>query len=150
MTRLEFEEEVTTWYDLEDFCREIDCDIANHVMSQDDRDEWINDELVDLARNSTWREMYDTLAEYDRQDGYDYYLYDSYYGEMRGVDDADFDDYKERVMDYAERNGEFDPEEEEEEPEEPEEETVFTEENTLPAPEEDCSLDDMFSDAMVA
>lgn len=147
MTRAEFVDSVTTWWELRDFCDDIQCDIMDGFMDSDSRDEYIDESLVDMARTNTWREMLDALRDYDNESGYEYYVYDEYYGSYRGVSDDEFEDFKQRVLEYADQNDEWEPEEEEEEPEE---ETVFTEDNSVPVPEEDCTFDDMFGGMMVA
>lgn len=146
MTRREFEDEVTTWWELQDFCEEIRCNIMDGLIDGDSRSAYIDEELVDLARNNTWTDLLSILQRYEDESGYEYYLYDEYYGEYRGISDYDFDDYKQQVMEWADQNDAWEPEEEEE----PVDPSVFTEDNAVPVPEEDCSFDEMFEDAMVA
>ena len=101
MTRREFEDEVTTWWELQDFCEEIRCNIMDGLIDGDSRSAYIDEELVDLARNNTWTDLLSILQRYEDESGYEYYLYDEYYGEYRGISDYDFDDYKQQVMEWA-------------------------------------------------
>ena len=71
MTRAEFVDSVTTWWELRDFCDDIRCDIMDGFMDSDSREEYIDESLVDMARNNTWREMLDALKNYDDESGYD-------------------------------------------------------------------------------
>mgnify|MGYP006988983649 CR=1 FL=1 len=147
MTRTQFEDEVRSWWELRDFCYEINCDVMDEFIDDDARNESINEDLVDLARNNSWIEMLSILQGYDDESGYEYYIYDDYYGRYQGISDDEFYDYKQQVMDYADR---YDAWDEEEEPEEPVDESVFTEENSVPVPDEDCVFDSLFNSVMVA
>ena len=148
MKRAEFETEVTSWWELKDLCDEVGCEIMEDFIDGDYRDEIIDDELVDLARNNTWQDLYRILSDYDDQSGYDYYIYDSYYGTYNGVSNDEFEDYKQQVCEWMDQHDEWDEEDEDEDYELPEEETVFTENNSVPTPKEDCTFDDMFDDGV--
>lgn len=143
MTRQEFIDEVCDWGDLIDFCRDNHADdFVEDIYDEASRNDYINEGLVDWAREYTWDELYSILDRIPT--GYEYYKYD--YGDWEGLGDGDFDDLKQEVDDYCLRNGIFDDEEEdeEEEPEEePEEESVDEE----PIEDEDCSFSDLFSES---
>lgn len=146
MTRQEFVDEVCSWSDLIDFCSDNRLDFIDDIYDETGRDDYINENLVDWARESTWDELYSILERIPT--GYEYYRYD--YGDWEGLDDSDFDDLKQEVEEYCDRNGYFDDEEEEEpeeteEPEEDEEQEEEPEEEEEPIEDEDFSLDEFFS-----
>ena len=146
MTRQEFIDEVCDWGDLIDFCRDNHADdLVEDIYDEASRDDYINEGLVDLAREYTWDELYSILDRIPT--GYEYYKYD--YGDWEGLGDGDFDDLKQEVDDYCLRNGIFDDEEEdeEEEPEEEPEEESVDEEGEEPIEDEDCSFSDLFSES---
>lgn len=146
MKRSEFIENIDSWWELKDVNDDFGCGILDDFMDAEARDEDIDDVLMDLARNNTWRDMYSILARYYDESGYDYYLYDTRYGEYRGIDEDDFDEYKQQILEWVDTNGEWDPEEDTEYvlPND----TVFTEDNDVPVPDEDCSIVDMFTYSM--
>lgn len=111
MTRQEFIDDVTSWWELLDFCNEEFCDYCDDIYSSDARDDEINEyDLDDWARNYTWRQLLDILSELD--DGYEYYRKDEY-GEWESLSDYDFDNYKDDVLRWADDNDVFEDDEEE-------------------------------------
>lgn len=141
MTRNEFLENVTWWGDLKEFCSDEGCDICDDIYDEEDRDEYINECLVDWARNDTWQELFDRLR--DIPDGYDYYRDDEYNGWV-GADDSDFDQYKDDVLDWADDHEVWDDDEDEEDDEWDGGVDVFAEElaRDAAAREEDESVAD--------
>lgn len=114
MTRQEFIDEIYEWGGLIDFCNDEGCDYLDNIYTEDARDDYINEyQLEDWARNNTWRNLYDLLD--DLRSDYDYYRIDEY-GDWVGLDDYDFDDYKDDVLRWADDRGIFDEEDEEEDP----------------------------------
>ena len=115
MTRQEFIDDVTTWWELIDFCNDEGCDICEYVYSSDVYDDLINEDLQEMVKHESWQSIYDWLE--DLPSGYDYYdTYDDYVG----LDNNwDFDRYKEDVLEWADNDGTIwdEPEEEEEEEE---------------------------------
>lgn len=109
MTRQQFLDEVTTWYDLIDWCSDHRCSYCEDIYSDEARDEYIDEDLVDMARNNNWYELKDILNGLET--GYDYWRRDEF-GDWHGVDD-EFDEYFNDVLEWADENGEFDEEEEE-------------------------------------
>lgn len=96
MTRAEFIENVTTWDELLDFCNRNDISVCEDVMSDSEKDEWIEDNLYDYVSHNSWQIVRDMLNEIS--DGYDYYLHNGGL-EFTVLDDyADFDAYKEDVL----------------------------------------------------
>lgn len=144
MTRQEFIDDVTTWSELLSFCYDEDCTICEDVYSDDSKNEYYDEELVDMARNAgSWQELYDQLG--DIPDGYDYYIRD-YYGEFRGADDDDFDSYKEDVLEWMDDRDywEYDDDDEDDE-EEPVREEYADPEDVEPVEEEDVSIAELFT-----
>lgn len=110
MTRDEFINQITFWYELIDFCNDYGCDVCSGIYDDDQRNECIDDELVDMARHNTWEELRDILNNYDT--GYDYWYKDEYDGWV-GLTDGDFDDYKDDVLSWADNSGDIWDEDEE-------------------------------------
>lgn len=147
MTRAEFYENVTTWRELKNFCSDEQCDICDDIYDERGRDDYINDCLMDWARNNSWTGLLSRLE--DIPTGYDYYQCDDY-GDWVGLDDNDdFDDIREEVVDWMDNNGYWDDEEEanddEEEVFDDEEDAPFIDpEDAEPIDDEDCSLGELF------
>lgn len=117
MTRQDFIDDITSWYELIDFCNDENCDVCSDIVDDDYKDEYVNDHLVDWARNNTWRELLSILD--DIPDGYDFYRIDGY-GEIEGLDNySDFEEYKDNVLDWMDYMERWDDDEEEEVEEEP-------------------------------
>ena len=139
MTRAEFYENVTTWWDLKNFCSDEQCDICDDIYDEEGRDDYINDCLMDWARNDSWTELLSRLE--DIPTGYDYYRYDDY-GDWVGLDDGDFDEIRDEVAEWMDDNGYWDDDEEEADDEE---DTPFIDpEDAEPIDDEDCSLGELF------
>lgn len=104
MTRQEFIDEAYGWYHLIDFCSAAGCDICEDIYSDGDRDYEIEEDLNDMIRDHNWREILETLQDYDRNSGYEYYRRDEY-GDWYGLDNNDFDQYKNDILAWADDNG---------------------------------------------
>ena len=151
MKRSEFINEVICWGELLDVCNENSLDACEDVVSEDYRDEYIDDMLVDLARNNSWRDLMSTLNQYDEDSGYDYYRYDDYYGIYRPLDGDDFYEYKNSVLEEMDENEYWDPEDDQ--VEEGEEQSSWSSDPGTDLEEdcfeftddEECSMDDMLS-----
>lgn len=145
MTREEFIDNITYWYELIVFCNDLDCDICSEVYDNDQRNAYIDNELVDLARNNSWEEMRDILNGYDT--GYEYWSRDDY-GEWEGLSDVDFDEYKNDVLEWADNQGDVWDEEEADDDEETttwnvDEEPIRNIQPELrPEPEEETTAED--------
>ena len=96
MTRDEFVNDVTTWWELKDFCMEYDCSVMDDFFDSDYLDEYLDREIEDWARNMSWTSLRDKLGEIDT--GYEWYYWDEY-GDIEVADGDDFHYYKE---DYRE------------------------------------------------
>lgn len=146
MTRAEFYENVTTWRDLKDFCDDKQCSICDDIYDEESRDDWINECLVEWARCNSWIRLHSILEGIPT--GYDYYRYDNY-GDWVGLDDGDFDEFRDDVAEWMDYNGYWD---EGEEANDDEEEVLDDEgdapstdpEDAEPIDDEDCSLGELF------
>lgn len=127
MTRQQFIEEITDWYKLIDFCDDEECDCCDDVYSEETRDDYINDKLVDMARNAnSWSSLLDTLN--DITVGYDHYRHTDN-GDWEGLGNFEFCEYKDEVLEWGDDNDIWEDDEEEEPlPDEDEEDFVLADE----------------------
>ena len=111
MTRQEFVDDVTSFWDLIDFCNENGCDLCEDIVVQDAMDDWVWDDIRDW--NGSWESLADALSGITQ--GHEYYRR---HGSLdyEWMDGRDFEAYKADVLDWADDSNAFD----EEEPEEPE------------------------------
>ena len=115
MTRQDFIDNVQDFGALIDFCNDEECGICEGIYSDEARDEKLDNELVQTARESYgWRDLLATLQNITT--GYDWYSYDDWDGEWVGINDA-FDTYKERVLAWGDENLVWEDDEEEPLPE---------------------------------
>lgn len=115
MTRQQFIDEVNDWWELIDFCNDEGCSYCEDVYSEESRDDYINEELVDMARNAdSWASLRDNLNDIDTD--YDYYRCTDY-GDWEGLGDYEFRDYKEDVLEWADEQDIWEDDEEEPLPE---------------------------------
>lgn len=115
MTRQQFIDEVNDFGELIDFCYNEGCSYCNDVYSEESRDNCINEELVDMARNAdNWSSLLDTLSDIATE--YDYYRRTDY-GRWEGLGDYEFDDYKDDVLEWADDRDIWEDDEEEPLPE---------------------------------
>ena len=103
MTRREFIENVNDWYDLKDFCADNDCDILDDVYDEDGMDSEIEYYIGEYRGDYTWRELRDMLGNIPT--GYEFYREEGAF-DWVGLDDSDFRDYKENVLDWMD-DGEY-------------------------------------------
>ena len=144
MTRQEFIDNVTTWSELLYFCYDENIDFCEDVYTEDAKDEYFDDILVDMARDAgSWQELYDRLEEIPT--GYDYYIRDDY-GDFEGADDDDFDSHYEDVLEYMDCNEYWDDDDGDEDyEEEPVREEYVDPEDEEPVEEEDVSIAELFT-----
>lgn len=150
MTREEFLYDVRDYDELREFCEDVGCDILDGVYDEDMFNEYIEDRLVDLARENTWRDLYHILNDYDSDSGYDYYIWDEDYCEYKP---KDFDDLKSLVLDWADYEDAWHDDDEEEDYETEQvsdyDRWLTPEERfeRIPTEEEDCTVFDMFKES---
>ena len=101
MTRDYFANNVETWDELIEFCNGIGYDL--NVYDEYSRDEVVDQQLVERIHDSGWEEIYSWLE--DIPTGYEYYRIDDY-NDFVGLDEEDFADYKNDVLEYADDDGE--------------------------------------------
>ncbi|MBR5014342.1 MAG: hypothetical protein IKY16_07030 [Bacteroidales bacterium] len=143
MTRQEFIDNVTEWSELIDFCDDNGLDECEDVMSSDDMNDHIENNISDYVYDNGWRSVAETLCGIDTS--YDYYLHDGGL-DFTGLNDDDFTDYKERVLEIMDDDCLWDDEDEVEleddilsELEDEDDEQEDTEE----VEEESCSVNDL-------
>lgn len=112
MTRDEFLRNVVTWGDLIAFCYDEDCDYCEDVISNDDLDEYICEDIQDLLNSGeSWIYIRDCLDGIHGD--YPYYHRDGCLDYDRLNEFGDFESYKEDVLDWGDRYGAWDEEDEE-------------------------------------
>lgn len=109
MTRSEFIDEITRWWELIDFCRDVGCEVCEDVVSDDDLNGCIEDDIENSAHDGmSWEDIRDRLN--DIETGYEYYLNDGYMIYNGLNDEEDFDEYKDEVLDWMDSYGDWDEE----------------------------------------
>lgn len=98
MTREEFIRDVDSWGELLDFCNEYSCDYCENVVDDDCRDDEIDDDIAEAIRNDRWYDIRDYLS--DIPTGYSYYCRNGTF-DYDGLDDYDFERYKNDVLEWA-------------------------------------------------
>lgn len=98
MTRDEFLDGINYFSELIDFCQEYGCDYCDDALDEDARDEEIKYELEEYGSDYSWQDIRDYL--YDIPTGYDYYRRNGIF-DYEGLDDTDFESYKDDVYDWA-------------------------------------------------
>lgn len=114
MTRQEFIDDVVDFSDLINFCNDYGLSECEDIYDDYDRDEMINERIVDWAREESWQELRSVLNRLEEGSGYEYYRYNDDYDEWVGLDDDDFEDIKNDVLVYMDDEGLWDEDEEEE------------------------------------
>lgn len=144
MTRGEFIENVQCWSDLLSFCYDEGCDYCEDIYTEDSKDEYFNDDIVEMARYAdNWQDLYRQLD--DIPTGYDYYINDDGW---RGADDDDFEEYKSDVLQWADDEEVWDEEDDEDEDvleEEYEADEASDADEDSEVLEEGCSLGELFT-----
>lgn len=144
MTRQEFLDDVYDFDALRDFCYDNNCWFCDDVYDDESKDGYINERLPVMADNADgWQSLYRTL--HNIPIGYDYYRLDDY-GDFNGLDDADFEDYKNDVLEWMDNNEYWGEDEDDEEEYFPPEEEYSEEEDDEESCEEDMQpVDELFS-----
>ena len=108
MTREEFLDNVNDWDELLDFCYDNDIYTCEDIHTDAQKDEYIEDNLVEWARTNTWKELYNILD--DIPDEGSWYVINDY-GDIWEATDDDFEDYKQRTLEKCDDGELFDEEE---------------------------------------
>ena len=110
MTRNEFFEDVTRFYELRDFCNDNEIYECDDYFDGDDLDDEVQSDINNDDFRS-WTDLRDGLDSIET--GYDFYKREGslYY---EGCTDEDFDEIKSRVADIMDERGAWDPDEDDE------------------------------------
>ena len=57
MTRNEFIDNITEWYELKDFCNDFDCDVCEDIYDDDDYDDSVEEDIRDAIADYGWRDL---------------------------------------------------------------------------------------------
>lgn len=141
MTRNDFLDNVTEWWELLEFCSYEECDICEDIIDSDQLDGYVDEDIRNT--NYSWIGIRDSLSEIPT--GYDYYRVNGSFN-YEGIDaEGEFDSYKDRVLEWGDNNDVW-----EDEPNEEydfDTDTVFDEEDTEPdeppVEDEDFSIDEL-------
>ena len=117
MKRSEFADRIVYLSDLISFCIEEDCPVTDELMDADARDECIDSELMDYAREESWYEVQDWLNSLSASSEYDFWRKDEW-GDWIGYDDSDIAAFEDDVIEWMDDHDQWDPEDDEEEEEE--------------------------------
>lgn len=139
MTRGDFLENIVTWWELIEFCRDEDCDVCDDIVDEDGRDEEIEGDLVDAVRDTSWKNILQWLD--DIPTGGEYYRRDGMFDYVEMDDYGDFNEYKGEVLEWMDDGGYWDDEDEDEEEIEG---SPFDEESEAGAEDDE---DDLFDEA---
>lgn len=114
MTLQEFDDDITLFYELKDFCSENECSYLEEYF--DDLDEEVNSDLYEWVRYNDydWEDVLSALSGIST--GYDFYRRDGQLDYM-GCDNEDFETLKNDVREWAIENGIFDESEEDDDDE---------------------------------
>ena len=111
MTRTEFINEVNDFYDLKDFCGEVDCNVCDDIIDSDQYDSYVSDDIENAVGNYSWEEIRDFL--WNLPQGWDFYRCNASF-DYDYMNDDDFQQYKDDVMNWMDRDSCWDEEEMEE------------------------------------
>ena len=140
MTRNDFLNDVTEWWELLDFCSDEGCNICEDIIDSDQLDEYVEEDIRDT--NYSWRDIRDSLSEIPT--GYGYYRMNGSF-DYDGMDENDFDSYKEDVLEWGDNNGVWEDEPDEED--DFDTDAMFNEEDSEPdeppVEEEDFSIGEL-------
>lgn len=141
----EFEEDITTWDELEEFCRDYEVsDNLDNVYSRRQYKDLMHERIGDwIADDDDIHDIAGWLNDYPDTYGYERYI--DYGGDWYGSNDSDsdFDEYKQKVMDCM-GDDFWEPEEDDEYEDaaesfsEPQEEAIEV---------EDVSIDELMTNA---
>lgn len=143
MTRQEFIDNVTEWYELKNFCYNNDCDVCEDIYDEDGMDEEINYSIREYAGDYSWHELRDELRSIPS--GYDYYRQNGLFDWDGMDDDADFQDYKDSVLEWMDNGEYWEDDEDDESYYEDDSDNKYEDEQeeTVPVEEEDFTVGDL-------
>lgn len=93
MTKEEFDSQIDGFYELIDFCHDNDMAyFVEDIISEDDISQQIDEDIQNAIRHDMWYDVRDALCRIPG--GYDYYTRNGQL-DYSGLDDYDFDRWKE-------------------------------------------------------
>ena len=115
MRREEFFDQVTSIYDLVNFCSDnyaYESFVSDYdIMDAESRDSYIDEDVYERLRYNNWTDVRDYLDSLESSSEYDYWrLCD---GEWYGIDDCEFDYLRDQLVELLDENDFFDEEGEE-------------------------------------
>jgi hypothetical protein len=139
MTRNEFLETIDEWCELIGFCSDMGCDSCEDVIDRDGMNDEIENDLSEVINDYNWLEIRDALDGICT--GYEYYRRNGLF-DYEGMDDSDFQQYKDDALAWGDDRDEWDDEDDDVD--------VFTEEletseidDEEPVEDEDFSVGDL-------
>lgn len=142
MTREFFLENINDMWELQEFCDSNNLYTMEDIRDSESWNEYIDESLVDWARENTWNDLLSILRDVEENAGYDYYEWDEDYGRYTPVD---FDDMKDRVLSDADYEECWDNEDENEDDNEYDAESDSLDEECA---EDDCTIEDMLAESL--
>lgn len=140
MTRDEFYNNITEWWDLIDICNDYNLTACNDVFSDDQFCEIIDEALAEAIGYESWHTIKDWLNYVPT--GYDYYFVDEEDPwNHSGLDDSDFLEYKDQVAEDMEYMGLFDATDDDDD---------VDPEDLIPVADEPIAFDDFMNASLVA
>lgn len=142
MTRDEFYNDITEWWQLKDFCCDYNLTTLDCIYYEDDFDNIIDEALVSAINREMWYTIKDMLNEVST--GYDYYYVDpddawNHWGLNNG---EDFMNYRDDVAVAMDELGLWDDDEDDEEDVDPD--------DLIPVADEPIAFDDFMNASLVA
>lgn len=108
MTREWFEDNITDFDELIEFCDNNGCDVLEGLHHEDDFDSFVCDDIRDATRNEYWNEIRSELNRIYDERGGDYFFYNGRFDYVWVSSDYNFEEYKTRVIEWAEYEAFFD------------------------------------------
>lgn len=110
--RLDFINNVTDWRDIIEFCVNNDLDFHTNIYNNDELNDYIEDNLEELARDYYWTEVLDVLQNIPQ--GLDFYIKEEdSFMEFSPARQSDFDLIKNEILEYMDDINGWDEDEQE-------------------------------------
>ncbi len=114
MRREDFINEINDMDDLYGFlCDEELYEFYDDIYDENGLDERLNEMFLEDLRYNNWRDVYSNMSGIP--EGFSWYRIDSYDGEVYGIDETDFQNLKQEVLEHCDDNEMWDEEDEDEE-----------------------------------
>lgn len=110
--RLDFINNVTDWRDIIEFCVNNDLDFHNNIYDDNALNDYIEENLEELAHNYYWTEVLDVLQSIPQ--GLDFYIREEdSFMEFSPARQSDFDFIKDEILEYMDDINGWDEDEQE-------------------------------------